>query len=86
MMKLDSTNVIAVITSSIGVITTVITESVPYQIIIGVLTVLGLLFNIIYTAWKWYRKAKADGKITEDEIDDLMEDLHDIKKDGEDHE
>ena len=34
--------------------------------------------TIAYTIWKWYRKAKEDLKITEDEIDDLANQIHQI--------
>jgi len=40
-------------------------------IIIGVVT----LFNFIY---KWWKKAKADKKITHDEIDELIDGINDI--------
>lgn len=72
-MKLDSSNVFTMISTIYGTIVTTIAENQVYQIIIAVLTIIGLVFNILYTAWKWYRKANADGKITPDEVDDLFE-------------
>lgn len=54
------------------------------QIIQAILTVFGLLVTISYTIWKWYKKAKADGKITQDEVDELMEDLNKVKEDKDD--
>ena len=36
--------------------------------------------TIAYTIWKWYKRAKEDGKITADEIDEGIE----ILKDGAD--
>ena len=60
------------------------TDKVLQYIQLG-LTIFSTLVALIYTIWKWWRKAKEDGKITEDEVDDLMEDVHQIvnKKEGE---
>lgn len=38
------------------------------------------LVTIGYIIYKWYKKAKADGKITADEVAELANDLKDIKK------
>lgn len=43
-----------------------------------VLTIIATIVSLVYTIWKWWKKAKADGKITEDEVDDLMDDIKDI--------
>ena len=43
-----------------------------------ILTIISTIVSISYVIWKWWRKAKADGKITEDEVDDLMDDIKDI--------
>ena len=43
-----------------------------------VLTIIATVVSLVYTIWKWWKKAKADGKITEDEVDDLMDDIKDI--------
>lgn len=67
-----------------GGVMTAIQANEVLQIIQAILTVLGLLITISYTIWKWYRKAKADGKITEDEVDELMEDLNKVKEDKKD--
>ena len=64
-----------------GTIMTAIQANEILQIIQAILTVIGLFITIAYTIWKWWRKAKADGKIEEEEVDELMEDLKDIKED-----
>ena len=46
-----------------------------------ILTIISTLVSITYVVWKWWKKAKADGKITEDEVDELMEDLNSTIKD-----
>lgn len=64
-----------------GGVMTAIQANEVLQVIQAILTVIGLLITISYTIWKWYRKAKKDGKITEDEVDELMEDLNKVKED-----
>lgn len=58
-----------------------------FQIISLVLTIIATLFSIISRIVIWYRKAKADGKITKEElkegaeiINDGINDINDIKK------
>ena len=46
-----------------------------------ILTIISTLVSITYVIWKWWKKAKADGKITEDEVDELMEDIHQVTND-----
>ena len=45
------------------------------------LGIIATLLSIAYTIWKWWKKASADGKITKEEVDDLLDDL---KKDIDD--
>lgn len=33
------------------------------------------IFTIAFTIYKWYNKAKEDGKITKEEIEDLADDI-----------
>lgn len=46
-------------------------------IVVGVVT-------LAYTIFKWYRKAKEDGKITPDEIEDLVDEVTDVVSDTKD--
>ena len=50
------------------------------QIIIGCISGAVVL---AYTIWRWYKNAKKDGKITEDEVDDLFKQIT-KKEDSED--
>lgn len=63
-----------------GGIMTAIQANEVLQIVQAILTVIGLLVTIAYTIWKWYRKASEDGKITKEEVDELMENLNDVKE------
>lgn len=42
------------------------------QIILAIIT---FLVTIGYTLWKWYKNAKKDGKITKDEVEDLVDEI-----------
>ena len=63
-----------------GGVMTAIQANEVLQIVQAILTVIGLLVTISYTIWKWWKKASEDGKITTDEVDELMENLNDIKE------
>ena len=51
------------------------------QVIVGVVSG---VFAIAYTIFKWYNKAKQDGKITPQEIKELKDDLENVLTDKED--
>ena len=72
--------------SMVGTITTATQTDNVLRWIQLALTIVSTIVALVYTIWKWYRKAKADGKITEDEIDELIDDVNDVvnKKEGED--
>lgn len=70
--------------SVFGTILTAIQSDVIFQYISLALTILSTLIAISYTIWKWWRKAKEDGKIDEEEIKDLGDQIGDILKKGED--
>lgn len=55
------------------------------QIVYYVLGALALLFSLSFTIWKWYREAKKDGKITEEEVDDLFNKINDEIKEKKDN-
>lgn len=70
----------------ISSILTAIEENPVYQVISFILSLATSILGIAYIIWKWYRKAKADGKVTEDEVDELVDELHDAIAKGEDKE
>lgn len=51
-----------------------------FQIVNLVLTILATIFSISFTIYNWYRKAKEDGKITKEEVDELIDDLKNKKE------
>ena len=61
-----------------------------FQNLMLILSVISTAFTLIFTALKlanvihtWYNKAKADGKITSEEIDELREDVSEVLKENE---
>ena len=54
-----------------------------FQCVMLVLSILSTLFTLAYTLSRWYNKAKEDGKITPEEIEELQEDIKDVFKDKE---
>lgn len=70
--------------SVFGTILTAIQSDQIFQYISLALTILSTLIAISYTIWKWWRKAKEDGKIDEEEVKDLVDQIDDVVKKGED--
>ena len=60
----------------LGAVFTAIQTDTTLQIISLVLTIVATAFSIAFTIYKWYKSAKADGKITKDEIDELIDELN----------
>ena len=75
-----------IVFGSIAVLETMVTVSQTnevFQTIQIIISALAGAVALAYTIWRWYRNAKKDGKITEDEVDDLFEHLT-KKEDSED--
>lgn len=66
-----------------GTICTAVQTNQIFQYVSLGITILSTLVSLVYTIWRWYRKAKADGKITEDEIDEIVDDVNNIINDKE---
>ena len=62
-----------------AVLTAVQTDEVLRWVSFG-FTIFSVILNIAYNVWRWWRKSKEDGKISIDEVDELV----DIVKDGSD--
>lgn len=56
--------------SLMGVATVAQTNEV-FQMVQIIITSVSALVVLAFNVWKWYKKAKADKKITDDEIDEL---------------
>lgn len=50
------------------------------QIVSLILTIVATIFSISFTIFNWYKKAKEDGKITKEEVDDLFDELKNKKE------
>lgn len=42
------------------------------------LAILSALVALLFTFWKWWKEAKKDGKITPDEVGDVLDDVSEI--------
>lgn len=76
-----------IVFGSIAALETMVTVSQTnevFQTIQIIISALAGAVALAYTIWRWYRNAKKDGKITEDEVDDLFEQI--TKKEDEDDE
>lgn len=83
---MKSNDLISWIGSVVGGVFTATQTNQIFQIVSLIATILSTSVALAYTIWKWWKKAKEDGKITEDEIDNLMDDVNQIvnkEKEGE---
>ena len=72
--------------TAFGTILTALQTDQVFQYISLGLTILSTLVAIAYTIWKWWKKAKSDGEVTPDEVNELVDDVKNIiddKKKGE---
>lgn len=63
---------------------TIVQTNEVFQFVMLILSTMSTLFTLAFTIYKWYNKAKEDGKITKDEINDLMDDISDTLGNKED--
>ena len=75
-MKSDK-NIVGWVASGVAGVFTTLQENPVIQIISFCLTILSVLVSLAYTLWKWYRKAKADKKITEEEVEEGLKIIKD---------
>ena len=66
------------ICDSVAILSTAIQPDRTLQIISMILTILSLILSLIIKLRNWYRQAKADKKITKEELNEAVE----ITKDG----
>lgn len=82
MVDMDSKETLFVGVSSsafVGVLAAIQVDDIMRWINLA-LAILSTLLSLAFTLWKWYRNAKKDGKISEDEIDDLVNTLEQGKE------
>lgn len=59
----------------------VVQEELLLKYIQLTLGIIATCLSVAFTIWKWWKKASEDGKITKEEVDELIEDLDkDINK------
>lgn len=69
-MKHESTGYIM---NGIGAIFSAVQPNEIFSYISWALTIIATIVSLIYTFWKWYRKAKEDGKIDDEEIEEAID-------------
>lgn len=47
-----------------------------FQIVQLILTIVAVIVSTAFTIYKWYKSAMKDGKITDEELEDLQEKLN----------
>ena len=62
------------------ILTAIQTDEILRYVQLG-LTILSTAVAIAFTIWNWWKRAKQDGKITKEEVDDLVDDINQIVDD-----
>lgn len=70
-----------VLGSATSWVCTIVQTNEIFQFVMLILSILSTLFTLAYTIYKWYNKAKEDGKITKDEIENLADNVSEVLKD-----
>lgn len=82
-MKHDE--IIGLAGTSVSTALTIAQTNELFQLVELILSIITFLLTISYIIWKWYKKAKKDGKITIDEVEELFDNLNEtIKGENED--
>lgn len=68
------------ILNGFGVIGTAIQTESIFRIISLILTIIATLLSILISCYTWYKKAKSDGKITPEELEELKKKLEEEKE------
>lgn len=68
------------ILDSVALAATLIQTKEVFQVVSLIITCLSFAVSIAYTIYKWYKKAKADGKITVDEVKEVIENIKEVSK------
>ena len=68
------------ILDSVALAATLIQTKEVFQVVSLIITCLSFTVSIAYTIYKWYKKAKADGKITVDEVKEVIENIKEVTK------
>ena len=74
-------NIVSWVGSAVTLVTAGLSQDVM-QIILMIIGIISALVSLAYNIYKWYKRATADGKIDEGEIDELKDIVDDATKKG----
>lgn len=61
------------VSNGVALLSTALQSEHTFQIISLILTCLATAFSLAFTLYKWYKMAKADGKIDKEEVEQAVE-------------
>ena len=74
---MKNNDLFAMIGNGLTYVFTAIQTNETFQLVELILSIATSVVIILYKVWKWWKQAKADGKITKEEIDSLVDDVKD---------
>jgi len=66
-------------------ILTLVQSNQTFQLVSVISSIVLTIVNIAYVVFRWYKKAKEDDKITEQEVEELFDELFDKYVERSDH-
>lgn len=69
---MNNNNVVSWVGNGVAVAMTAIQTNEVFQTISLILTIISIITTFAFTIYKWYKHAKEDGKITADEIKEII--------------
>ena len=67
----NNKNIVSYIGSALGGVFTIVQSNEIFQLISLILTIISVLVSISFSIYKWILTATKDGKITEEEVNEL---------------
>lgn len=84
----DEKGLVAWLSSGIAMVFTSVQPDVVLQYVSLALTIISVLVSVAFSLWRWWKEAKKDGKLTDEEIEEGLkiiskgvEDMKEASKD-----
>lgn len=70
---MNNRNIGSWIGNACATVFTALQTDLVFQIISGILTIISILVSLSFSIYNWHKEAKKDGKISKDELDELIQ-------------
>lgn len=74
-------NELAYVGSAVTILTGVLSQDILQFVLLGI-GIISALFSLFVNVWTWWKRAKQDGKITKEELEELNDIVNKDNKNG----